>query len=133
MLPPVGFAGEHQAVAALPVDHAAARVFRHIRKRILQRRSAMPDFVRTAVLDVGDPDGPGMRTVRLNEIAIRSVSRHGGLAHKRYVLAVERPHRVAIRVHRRRQKFHVLRIHVVNSDETVITAIGHEQQASAVL
>jgi len=88
------------AATAASAGQAAASVVGHVRKGILHLFSAVPDFLGVPGCGVSDPDGPGMRPIGLNEISFRSVARHRGLAYESKLLAVHRPLRIAVAVHR---------------------------------
>src|ERR1700676_4980302 len=132
MLPSILFAGEYQAIVGGPVENTAAGVVGDVGERSWRCGGAVPDFVGRGGRNVGYPDGPGMRPIGLDEIALRGVTRFGGPADKGDVLAIERPRRIAVGVNAGRQKADVLRPDVIHGDETVIASAGNESQARAV-
>ena len=109
MLPSILFAGEYQAIVGGPVENTAAGVVGHVGERSLWCGGAVPDFVRRGGRNVGYPDGPGMRPIRLDEITLRGVARFGGAADKGDVFAVERPRWIAVGIDTGCQKADVLR------------------------
>src|SRR5712691_2607054 len=91
MLPAVFLRGDHQLIVGGPVDYAAARVARHGWIRTRRRRAAVPNFAGLRRGRVRRPDGPRMRFVRRNEIALRGVALFRWTPHKRDALSVQRP------------------------------------------
>src|SRR5580765_8437379 len=81
---------------------------------------------------VGDPNCPRMWLVGLKEVARRRVSRLSGPARKRNALTFDRPHRIAIGVHRGSYEFYGFRDRVIDTDEAVIAASGNEDQMRTV-
>src|SRR5262249_39033384 len=132
MLPAVGFAGHDNGVVRGITNDAAARVVGHIGKRIVWLVAAVPDFFCRNGCDVGEPDGPRMRTIGLDKIAFRRVARNCGLADKGDALAVERPLGNRIAVHAWREKFYGLLLRVVDSDKTVVATAGSEGEKFSV-
>src|ERR1043166_1003220 len=104
MLPAILFAGEHNPVVCSPMNHAAACVIRHVRKRILQLLAAMPDLLGIPGFGVGNPNRPRMRPVRLDEISFRRIARYCGSANESELLAVGGPLGSRVAVHCRRNK-----------------------------
>src|ERR1700726_1936916 len=129
MLPSILFAGEYQAIVGGPVENTAAGVVGHVGERSWRCGGAVPDFVGRGGRNVGYPDGPGMRPIGLDEIALRGVPGFGGAADEGDALAIERPRRIAGGVNPGRQKADAVRREVIHGDETVIASAGNEGQA----
>src|SRR5882672_1121555 len=132
MLPAVLFRSDHQLIAGGPIDDAAAGIARHIGVGSLRCGTAMPDFFCRACRRVGGPDRPRMRLVRHDEISLRCVSRFRRPAYEGNAFPVERPYRITIAIHRRRDVTNAPGSYVVNGDEGVIAASGDERQLSSI-
>src|SRR5262245_60526426 len=126
MLPAVLFAGDHQTIVSGPVEDAAAGVVGHVGKRTLRRCGTVPNLARLAGRNVGNPNGPRMRAVGLDEVALRRVARLGGTPHEGDAGAVERPCRIDVIVHAWSEKGHDFRRRIVNTDEAVIASAGNK-------
>src|SRR5262249_28884935 len=83
VLPAVSLAGHDDCVVCGVANYAAAGVVGHVRKRIVGFVATVPDFFCGGGGDIGEPDGPRMRAVRLDEITFGRIARHSGLADKR--------------------------------------------------
>src|SRR2546427_10894383 len=75
MLPAVLLRSKNNGSVGGPVDDVSPR---HSRKGFFQEICALPHGPRRAARHFGDPDGPGLRTVRRNEETHRGVARRGG-------------------------------------------------------
>src|SRR5882672_5167123 len=132
MLPAVGFAGHDDGVVCGVADCTAASVVGHVRKRVVGFVAAVPDFLCGGGCDVAEPDGPGMRAIRFDEVAFGCVARRSRPADKSDALAVKGPLRRRVAVYTRRKKLHRFLLHVVDGDEAVVVARGSESEKIAV-
>src|SRR3954471_4006138 len=135
MLPAVLFAGDDETIVGGPVENAAAGFVGHVGKRVLRSCATVPDFAGVAggcCCSVGDPDGPGMWAVRLDEIALRGVARLRRAADEGDAGAIERPLRIGVAVDAGREEGDGFLRHVIYADEGVIAAAGDEGEARAI-
>src|SRR5260370_27239879 len=66
VLPAVFFGSDDELIVGCPIEHAAARIIRHVRKRALRCSGAVPDFFRRSSEGFGHPDRPPINFVRPN-------------------------------------------------------------------
>src|SRR5258707_2696692 len=92
----------------------------------------MPDFFCVPRRDVSNSDGPRMRTIRFDEIAVGSIAPNCQLAHERNLSSIKRPFDIRIVVHACRDETNCPRAYIVDADKTVISSSGNEGKLGAV-
>src|SRR5260370_35234647 len=126
MLPAVFFGSDDELIADGPIDYTTSSLLRHVWKRSLRRRAAVPYFFGRSGGGVRDPYGPRMRLIRGKEEALGRISRLPRSPHKGDAPSVQRPRRITIGIDRWAHEFHGLSRNVIDGDECVVRSNGDE-------